>query len=60
MDTGISRTRGPARDMSRDNNSYIPDADRLSQPMGQYMVWHQKLFRFASDSVGWRFVKDIS
>lgn len=39
-------------------STYIPDAVRLSQPMGQFQLWHQKLFYYHSE-LGWRYMKGL-
>lgn len=43
----------------REAFAYIPDAVRLAQPMGQFQNWHDKLFRWSGDFLGWRYVKGL-
>lgn len=40
--------------------TYIPDADRLSEPMGQYMEWCGKLFFYHGEHLGWVYVKGLT
>lgn len=39
--------------------SYISDADRISQPMGQFKKWYSGLFYYSGEVFGWRFIKDV-
>lgn len=38
---------------------YLSDKDRLVQDMGQFQVWHSKMFYWHSMQLGWRYLKDI-
>lgn len=35
---------------------YIADADRLAQEMGQFQLWHGKMFYWHSMELGWRYI----
>lgn len=39
--------------------AYVSDVQRLAQPMGQFWNWHDKLFYWSGDFLGWRYVKDL-
>lgn len=41
-------------------NSYIPDQQRLAQPMGQFQNWYDKLFYWSGDFLGWRYLKGLA
>lgn len=38
-------------------STYIPDQQRLAQPMGQFQNWCDKLFYWSGDFLGWRYLK---
>ena len=40
-------------------NMYISDKDKLSNQMGQFDVWCNKLFYWKGPVIGWRFIKDL-
>lgn len=39
--------------------NYISDEDKISQAMGQFESWYDKLFYWSGDRLGWRFIKDL-
>lgn len=39
-------------------NTYINDADRLRQQMGQFQLWCGKLFYWSGDRLGWRYLRE--
>jgi hypothetical protein len=40
-------------------NEYISDATKLSQPMGQFELWYNKLFIYWNENLGWRYIRGI-
>lgn len=56
----------PGADCPRCNGSvsseygYISDGVRLSVPMGQFRVWHDKLFAWGGSWYGWKFIKGLA
>ena len=37
--------------------NYVSDTDRLNNCMGQFQLWHNKLFYYSGEFLGWRYIK---
>ena len=38
----------------------LSDTTRLSQPMGQFQNWYDKLFYWSGEALGWRYLKGLT